>query len=121
MDFAEEDRKKEDAFELENSVFKKNLTLLNEFEDEASNKKRHEIIKESINNVKELGVIKLFKFLSFFWVAIVITLVSLQMDYTAKFWNNTNTLIDLLLDSNKERTLVSKLTNLVYDVEFLEK
>ena len=77
LDFAEEDRKQKEEFELENSVFKKNLDLLNEFEDEASNKKRHEIIKESINNVKELGVIRLFKIVSFFWVGIVIALVSL--------------------------------------------
>ena len=43
------------------------------------------------------------------------------MNYTSTFWSKTSTLIELLLDSNRERTLVNKLTTLVYDIEFLEK
>lgn len=118
----EEEDGQERSFDIQKSVFKANINLFGaRFEDESSNKKRHDVIKEAINNVKEIKSISIFKVVSFFWILAIISLSTLELYFSNSYFSETSVMFNTLIGSNKEFTLLSKLSSHIYDLEFIDK
>lgn len=111
----------EESFNLEKSVFREKIRYMDQKYDESSSKKRHKAIKDTINNIRELGKIKIFKILSLIWILVIVGLSSLQLRFSQNFFDNTEELVDMLLGANRQLRYFTRIMSNVYDLEFLQE
>lgn len=70
-----EDEDEEALYDPANTIFKQQFNNYGQqLEDESSSQKRHDVIKEAINSVKELRAITYFKVCSLFYILAIIGL-----------------------------------------------
>ncbi len=113
--------KKEDSFDIETSVFKDRYREMAVRKNESTSKKLDKVIKRAISNVKEMTSIKVFKFLSFFWIVSLATMSSFQLIFMTQFFTTTDNLVDIMLEANKQLALFARINSEMLDLSFIRE
>ncbi len=114
-----DEEKKEDVFDPKNSVFKKQYEEMVDKQTEASSKRLDKLVRRAISNVREMISIRMFKIVSFLWILSIAVMSSFQLIYSNDFFNNTDNLIDIMLEANKQLAYFARVNSGILDIEYL--
>jgi hypothetical protein len=114
-----DDDEKPEEFDINKSVFAELYKREAKKGDEASKKRLDKVIKRTISNVKEMTSIKVFRLFSFFWIVSIAVMSAFQLIYSNDFFNNTDNLIDIMLEANKQLSYFARVQTDLLDLEYL--
>ena len=116
-----DDDKVDESFDIETSVFRDRYREMAVRKNDSASKKLDKVIKRAISNVKEMTSIKIFKILIFIWIVSMAIMSTFQLIFSNQFFSNTENLIDIMLEANKQLGYFSKINSEILDISFLKE
>jgi hypothetical protein len=87
--------------------------------DEASSRKKHNLIKKSINKVRQMTSIKLFRLLGVLWIIAVSLIVSFQFTVSNSYYSSIDKNLNVFIEGNNLFQNYAEINSGLLDLSFL--